>query len=101
MTVSPSAKADEGIVIKSSAGTGEMISSENAINIVVSSGLVEIPSVIDLSIEKATARLTGPRYALEVIAEPDPGCAGGLVTKQSLEGEQKQQSKVTLTYCSA
>lgn len=100
VSVIPSARQPEGVVVKASVKEGEEISSEVPIDLFVSSGLVEIPSVIEKPIDEATIALTGFRYRLKVVQEADASCGGGLVTKQSIEGEQEQGSTVTLTYCS-
>jgi eukaryotic-like serine/threonine-protein kinase len=72
-----------------------------AIDLVVSDGKVNIPSVIDKSIGDATSLLSGSEYRLEVTTQPNTGCSGGKVTAQSAKGVKPQGSKITLTYCAA
>jgi eukaryotic-like serine/threonine-protein kinase len=70
-----------------------------AVNLTISDGLVTIPDVTNKAIGEATALLSA--LQLEVITQADMGCSGGLVSGQSISGDQAQKSRVTITYCGA
>jgi serine/threonine-protein kinase len=86
-----------GTVIRSSPAANTPESEGDTVDLVVSDGLVEIPAVKG---QTSSAGITALRaMQLTVDAVPDPSCTGGLITGQSLTGDQPQQSTVTITYC--
>lgn len=87
-----------GIVISSTPGSGEPLREGDTVNLVVSNGQVEVPSVVGQPIQNATTAMSD--LQLTVTPVTDSGCTGGAVTAQSLApGAQPQQSEVRLTYC--
>jgi serine/threonine protein kinase len=92
---SPTIKA--GVVISSAPGPGETAAEGSPIALVVSNGLVQVPSVVGQAVGAATNTLVG--LQLEVKTTSDWTCGGGAVSAQSATGDAPQQSAVTLTYC--
>ena len=89
----------EGVVISASPGSGTQVRKGATIDLTVSNGQVELPSVVSQPIATATATLSDT-LLFSVIPVPDDGCAGGAVTAQSLPaGPQEQRAEVRLTYC--
>ncbi|MBC7518619.1 MAG: PASTA domain-containing protein, partial [Microbacteriaceae bacterium] len=87
------------IVISSDPAAGAAVREGDTVNLVVSNGLVQVPSEIGQPYNTAITALSA--LLLQVDARPDAGCAGGLVTAQSLApGDQPQKSSITITYCS-
>jgi serine/threonine protein kinase len=86
-----------GTVIRSSPAANTPESEGDTVDLVVSDGLVDIPAVKG---QTSSAGITALRaMQLTVDAVPDPSCTGGLITGQSLQDDQPQQSTVTITYC--
>ncbi|WP_235928944.1 Stk1 family PASTA domain-containing Ser/Thr kinase [Marisediminicola senii] len=93
---SPSLPA--GTVIRSEPEANAGVREGDTVNLIVSNGLVEVPSVVGQPITTATTTLTALLLTIE--PEPDYGCDTGEVTAQSLPaGEHPQASEITLTYC--
>jgi serine/threonine-protein kinase len=70
------------------------------VNLIVSTGTVDVPDQRGQSFTAARNLLSGPDYQLQVKLVADGSCAGGNVTAQSAIGEVPQKSAVTITYCS-
>jgi serine/threonine protein kinase/beta-lactam-binding protein with PASTA domain len=92
---SPSVKP--GVVITSTPAPGENAPEGSEVTLVISNGLVKVPSVVGQPIGTATNALTG--LQLEVKTVSDMNCGGGAVSAQSATGDAPQLSSVTLTYC--
>jgi eukaryotic-like serine/threonine-protein kinase len=88
-----------GVVMATDPGAPNEASLGTAVNLTISDGLVTIPDVTNKAIGEATALLSA--LQLEVITQADMGCSGGLVSGQSISGDQAQKSRVTITYCGA
>ncbi|MCU1505619.1 MAG: eukaryotic-like serine/threonine-protein kinase [Microbacteriaceae bacterium] len=87
-----------GIVIRSSPAANTPKSQGDTVDLVVSDGLVTIPSISGQTSTDGIKALVAMQ--LNVDAVGDPSCTGGKVTGQSLTGDQPQKSNVTVTYCS-
>lgn len=90
----------ENIVISSDPSAGEALKPGDTVNLIVSTGLVNIPDVRGQTM--SVARDLMSQAQVSVILQPDLGCAqqpNSPVRSQSLVGQQKQASTVTLTYC--
>ncbi len=88
-----------GTVISSDPASGESVREGDNVDLVVSNGLVQVPSVVGQPIASANAALGALLLVITPVA--DPGCTGGAVTSQSLPaGDQPQRSEISLTYCS-
>jgi len=70
------------------------------INLVVSNGLVVVPDVKGQPVTTARSTLTGGSLQLPLKLVLDNSCTGQTVVSQSVIGEVKQKTAVTLTYCS-
>ena len=94
-----SATVAAGVVIRSDPAAGAVAHEGDIVNLIVSDGLISVPSVLGKDIAAASIAL-GP-LGLNITTSPDSGCSGGMVTAQSLSGEnQPQRSTINLTYCS-
>lgn len=94
-----SSSVAKDVVIRSDPASGTALREGDTVNVVVSTGLVNVPDVRTLSIGEASARMTA--LGLIVSVQGDDGCSGQGVTSQSLApGDQPQSSAVTLRYCS-
>jgi serine/threonine-protein kinase len=98
VTAENSTSVPKDVVIRTDPASGVALGDGGAVNMVVSTGLVRVPDVRTLTIGEATSQLTA--LGLQIAVEADNGCAGQLVTAQSLPpGDQPQGSAVTLRYC--
>lgn len=89
------------IVITSDPIAGTALKPGDTVNLIVSSGLVNVPDVLGQTI--TVARDVMSQSQISVLLKPEPGCAqeaSSTVHSQSIVGQQKQGSTVTLTYCS-
>jgi serine/threonine protein kinase len=94
---SPSVAA--GIVISSDPAANASARQGDTVNLVVSDGLIDIPSVVGQDIASANGALTA--LQLQITPQQDPSCSGGLVKSQSITGaNQPQHSAITVRYCS-
>jgi serine/threonine-protein kinase len=87
-----------GTVISSDPASGATAQEGDRVNLVVSDGLINVPSVVGLDISTANQKLTALQLSINAI--PNPNCNGLNVTAQSLIGDQPQNSAITITYCS-
>jgi eukaryotic-like serine/threonine-protein kinase len=99
VTTAHSPTIASGIVMLTDPSSPNEASLGTAVNLTISDGIVTIPDVTNKPIGEATSLLSA--LQLEVITQADMGCSGGLVSGQSLVGDQAQKSRVTLTYCGA
>jgi serine/threonine protein kinase/beta-lactam-binding protein with PASTA domain len=96
-----SATVKKGTVISASIPANEFVTpGETTVDLVVSTGKINVPDVIGDPIGDATKLLNGSEYGLQVKIEANEGCSGGKVSAQSIKGKQDQRSPITLTYCS-
>ena len=94
-----SASVAADVVIRTDPESGTELREGEAVNIVVSNGLVTVPDVRNLPVGEASAQLSA--LQLVVTVQGDGGCTGQLVTAQSLApGDRAQNSEVVLRYCS-
>jgi serine/threonine-protein kinase len=93
---SPSIKKD--VVIGTTPESGEPASQGDTIDLIVSTGEVNVPNVVNSSASDAGGKLSSLQLNVTVIS--DTGCSGGMVTHQSLSpGHHSQKSKITITVC--
>lgn len=98
-TPSHSSTIAAGIVIGSDPAAGTAARLGDTVNLTVSDGLIDIPSVVGQDI--ATANTTLNALQLQVVLSKNKYCSGGSVTSQSLTGNnQPQRSTITIRYCS-
>jgi serine/threonine protein kinase len=99
VTTEHSPNIPAGVVIRSSPESNTSANEGDAVDLVVSDGLVTVPSVVGMAITDANKAMTA--LQLVVTVNGDAGCSSYKVTAQSLpQGDQPQRSAVTLTYCS-
>ncbi|MCU1523855.1 MAG: pknB [Microbacteriaceae bacterium] len=94
-----SATIPAGTVIRSEPAANAAAREGDTVNLVVSDGLINIPSIVGIDIAAATAQLVP--LQVNITTQPNSGCTGGKVTGQSVTGDnQPQHSTVSITYCS-
>ena len=76
---------------------GSIIRAGETVNLVISNGLVQIPSVTGKDIGEANTALTAIQLSVKLTA--DFSCSGNTVSYQSIIGDQPQKSLITLQYC--
>lgn len=87
-----------GTVIGTTPAAGESLPAGTVINLLVSDGMVEVPSTVGRSVSEAASALRALNLSVTLV--PDTGCSGTVVTSQSLSpGQRPQRSPVSLTYC--
>jgi serine/threonine protein kinase len=93
---SPSVAA--GTVLSSDPAANTSVKQGDTVNLVVSDGLIDIPSVVGQAVGAANSALTA--LQLQITPIGDPTCSGGNVTAQSITGaNQPQHSAIKITYC--
>ena len=96
-TPEDSSTVPQGFVVETSPAGGTSAKSGDVINLMTSTGKVNIPSVVGQSGPDASAALTAAHISYSVV--PNSGCSGGKVSAQSLVGEQAQNASMTITVC--
>lgn len=104
LTPQNSPSVPENIVIGTTPAAGTEVDEASLVTLLVSNGLIELPSVTGMKIEAATDLLRGPTLLLSPTVAADPSCpkaAELVVNWQSVPaGQVAQGSPITLTYCS-
>jgi len=98
-TPTHSASLPSGTVANSAPVVGTSVHQGDTVNLTVSDGLIDVPSVVGQDIGSANAALG----ALQLLITPigDSTCTGTKVTAQSVTGaNQPQHSAITVHYCS-
>jgi serine/threonine protein kinase len=96
-TAEDSQTVTAGLIVGTSPAAGTSAKSGDSINLMTSTGKVNIPSVVGQSGSAAGQTLTSLQISFSVV--PNSGCTGGTVSAQSLVGEQPQGSSMTITVC--
>jgi serine/threonine-protein kinase len=96
-TPEDSATVPLGMVVESSPGAGTNANAGTTVNLMTSSGKVNIPSVVGQTGAAAGSTLSALHLNYKVVG--NDGCSGGAVSAQSLTGEQPQNSSLTITVC--
>jgi serine/threonine-protein kinase len=86
-----------GQVVETSPAAGSSATAGQAVNLLTSTGKINIPSVVGQSGSAAGQTLVALHINYSVT--PNPGCSGGNVSAQSIVGEQPQNSSMTITVC--
>jgi serine/threonine protein kinase len=98
-TAADSPTVAAGLIISSTPASGAGAARGDSVDIVVSTGKVNVPSVVGQAITDANKALSALQLGVNPVG--DPGCSGGAVSSQSLPpGEQPQRSAITIKYCS-
>lgn len=93
-----------GAMIDGMAGvqTGNVqVTKGKTVDLIVSTGQVNVPDVRGQQVTAARDQLTGPDLGLQVKLQADSSCTGGAVKAQSQIGEVPQKSSISLTYCAS
>jgi serine/threonine-protein kinase len=92
-----SATVVKGAIISSTPSSGSKVAAGTSVTVVVSTGNIDIPSVVGKSGSQAGSALSALNINYSVIA--NDGCTGGQVTAQSAVGEHPQNTAMTITVC--
>jgi beta-lactam-binding protein with PASTA domain len=92
-----SATISKGLIISTDPAQGSQETLGSPINFVLSTGKVDVPSVVGQSASAAGSTLSNLKLNYTVIA--DSTCSSGNVSAQSLKGEQAQHVSMTITVC--
>lgn len=98
VTTSHSPSQAAGVVMGQLPAGNDTAAKGTFIDLTISDGLVSIPDVTGKPIGEASSTLQA--LQLQVITQADMGCAGGVVSSQSIIGDQAQHSPITIKYCS-
>lgn len=101
ITQSDSPSVAKNMVISSDPAANQQITAGTVVNIVISTGSVLVPNIVNLEISDARAQLTAPQVGYLVETQVDPTCtgtAGTAVIAQSIApGIQPQMQTIVLT----
>ena len=101
ITQNDSAEVAQNLVISTDPAANEMIPAGSTINLVISTGMVVVPNVVNLDITDAQSQLTAADVGYVVQTQTDPTCtgtAGTTVIAQSIpQGLQPQKQTIILT----
>ena len=99
-TLAHSPTIAKGVVISTNPASSASARLGDKVDLVVSDGLISIPSVVGQDIAAANTALIA--LQLNITPQQDTSCSGGKVTSQSLTGDnQPQKSSITIRYCAA
>ena len=100
-----SATVPEGRVIETKPGIGTSVQTGSTVDLVLSTGKVTVPNLVDTNVDEAKAYLADPAYGLEVTVEEVENSVvePGTVTGQSAPAgsDVPQGSTITLTVAKA
>jgi serine/threonine-protein kinase len=101
ITQSDSPTIAKNLVISSDPAANEQIAAGTVVNLVLSTGSVVVPNIVNLEISEAKSQLTAPAISYTVETQVDPTCtgkAGTAVIAQSIPpGIQPQKQTIMLT----
>jgi serine/threonine-protein kinase len=88
----------KGVIISSTPPAGSGGTAGESVDVLVSTGLVLVPNVVNMTASDAGKALSA--LQLNVTPVQDSTCSGGKVTSQSLApGERAQRSTISITVC--
>jgi serine/threonine-protein kinase len=88
-----------GVVISSEPASNTAAPEGSAVSLVVSNGLVQVPSVVGRTVAEASNTINPLKLTLTFAN--DLGCSGGTISRQSVTGDAPQKSTITLNVCAA
>ena len=101
ITQSDSATVALNLVISSEPAANKSIPAGTIVNLVISTGMVTVPNVVNLDQADAIAQLSAPQVGYTVQSQVDPGCAGTagttVIAQSILPGSQPQLQTIILT----
>ena len=87
-------------VISANPAPGTELAAGKTIDLVISTGLVQVPDVTGKTIQKAQELLTAATVQYDVVVQTDLSCSGAVVKSQSIKaGDGAQHQSITLVYC--
>ena len=101
ITQSDSATVALNLVISSEPAANKSIPAGTIVNLVISTGMVNVPNVVNLDQADAIAQLSAPQVGYTVQSQVDPGCAGTagttVIAQSIMPGSQPQLQTIILT----
>ncbi len=101
ITQSDSPTVEKNLVLSSEPAANQQITAGTIVNLVLSTGSVVVPNIVNLELVDAQAQLTAPQVGYMVETQVDPTClgtAGTAVIAQSIPaGIQPQKQTIVLT----
>ncbi len=94
------ARAPSGRILSASPEPGSKLKRGDAVDVTISTGLVNVPDVSGQALEVARSLLDGLVSVNPVPRDDCTQAPGFPVVEQSLVGQQPQNSNVTIAYCS-
>jgi serine/threonine-protein kinase len=93
-----SPSVQQGVIISTTPASGLPGTPGETVDLIVSTGQVDVPSVVGLSSSSAGSKLAALQLAITVV--PDSSCSGNKVTQQTLTpGKHPQKSAISITVC--
>lgn len=101
ITQSDSATVALNLVISSDPAANKSIPAGTIVNLVISTGMVNVPNVVNLDQADAIAQLSAPQVGYTVQSQVEAGCAGTagttVIAQSILPGSQPQLQTIVLT----
>ena len=101
ITQSDSATVALNLVISSDPAANKSIPAGTIVNLVISTGMVTVPNVVNLDQADAIAQLSAPQVGYTVQSQVEAGCAGTagttVIAQSILPGSQPQLQTIILT----
>ena len=101
ITQSDSATVALNLVISSDPAANKSIPAGTIVNLVISTGMVTVPNVVNLDQADAIAQLSAPQVGYTVQSQVEAGCAGTagttVIAQSILPGSQPQLQTIVLT----
>jgi serine/threonine-protein kinase len=101
ITQSDSASVALNLVISSDPAANKSIPAGTIVNLVISTGMVTVPNVVNLDKTDAISQLQAPQVGYIVQSQVDPSCSGTagttVIAQSILPGSQPQLQTIVLT----
>ena len=101
ITQSDSPSVAKNMVMSSDPAANQQITAGTVVNIVISTGSVLVPNIVNLEIGDARAQLTAPQVGYLVETQVDPTCTGtegtAVIAQSIAPGIQPQMQTIVLT----
>lgn len=101
ITQSDSPTVAKNLVMSSDPAANQQITAGTTVNIVISTGSVLVPNIVNLEISDARAQLTAPQVGYVVETQFDPACTGttgtAVIAQSIAPGIQPQMQTIVLT----
>ncbi len=101
ITQSDSPTVAKNLVMSSDPAANQQITAGTTVNVVISTGSVLVPNIVNLEISDARAQLTAPQVGYVVETQVDPACTGttgtAVIAQSIAPGIQPQMQTIVLT----